>query len=89
MSAALLETDFGQQVELDDQLFLSRKLQDTLLRAVQERTGRMIADLRINISKSEIVLWGHTRAYYYKQLASQAILAELTGITVVNEIQVI
>jgi hypothetical protein len=89
MPAALLEIDFVQQIEFNEHLFPNRELHDTLTRAVVERTNRMIVDLQINITKSEIVIWGRTRAYYYKQLASQAILAELTGIPIANEIQVL
>ncbi|MDB5384987.1 MAG: hypothetical protein JWM11_633 [Planctomycetaceae bacterium] len=89
MSVVLLEPEFGQQAEFDEQVFRCRELLDTLNRLVHERTNRMIGDLRIDVSKSEITLWGRTRAYYYKQLASQAVLAELTGFEVVNEIQVI
>jgi hypothetical protein len=89
MEAVLLEVDFDPQVAFTDCLLPHRELQDNLTRAVHERTNRTIGDLQINITESGIVLWGRTRAYYYKQLASQAVLSESTGFPVVNEIQVI
>lgn len=89
MPATFLEPEFDLLIEFDEQLSQDRDLVEHLTRAVHERTNRMIGDLRIEISASEIVLWGRTRAYYYKQLASTAILAELTGVTILNEIQVL
>lgn len=89
MEAVLLEVDFGQQIAFTEHRLVHRDLQDNLTRAVHARTNRMICDLQIKISDFEIVLWGRTSAYYYKQLASQAILSELTGIPVANEIEVV
>lgn len=89
MPPATLELEFGPEFEFNDDLFQNRDLVDTLARVIQERTNRMICDLRVDVSRSEVVIWGRTRAYYYKQLASQAVLAEVTGLLVINEIQVL
>jgi hypothetical protein len=95
MTAAVLDFEFEPDAEFSEQFLQASDLLEILTRAVQEKTNRMICDLRIDVSKPEIVLWGRTRSYYYKQLASQAILteqaelAELIGLPIVNEIQVL
>ena len=82
------EVDFGS---FDTPRF---EAQQSLSRAVQERTSRMIRDLRIDLamnelSSNEIVLRGQTKSYYYKQLAYHAVLEIAPDAEVFNEIEVI
>lgn len=60
-----------------------------MARVIHERTGRMVRGLRIEVQPNQIVLWGASPSYYYKQLASHAAMEELDGQHVVNEIEVV
>jgi hypothetical protein len=63
---------------------------DRLLRVIQERTGRMVRGLRVEVQEDgQVILWGLSPSYYYKQLASHAAMDELAGQGVANEIQVV
>lgn len=84
-----VKPELHRQPELEEFAFPDQEITEKLIRAVQARTGRKIGNLRIDLSPTEIVLHGCTRAYYYKQLASHAILEEMPGMFVGNEIEVI
>ena len=62
---------------------------ESLSRVVQERTNRKICELRVEVIAGEVVLRGVTCAYYYKQLASQAVLQEMPAVSLVNDIEVL
>lgn len=64
-------------------------LVDRLTRAIQERTGRMVRGLRVDIQDGQVVIWGHSPSYYYKQLATHAAMEEAAGQCVANEITVL
>ncbi len=71
-------------------VYLDREeLVDRICRVIHERTGRMVRGLRIEVQPDQIVLWGVSPSYYYKQLASHAAMEELDGQHVANEIQVV
>ncbi|MES2791270.1 MAG: BON domain-containing protein [Planctomycetota bacterium] len=65
------------------------ELVDRVTRLIQERTGRMVRGLRVDVQEGQIVLRGLSPSYYYKQLASHAAMEEVSGQHVENEIQVI
>lgn len=64
-------------------------LVDRVVRVIQERTGRMVRGLRVDVQAGQVVLRGFSPSYYYKQLASHAAMEELAGQIVANEIQVV
>jgi hypothetical protein len=70
-------------------VFDHEELVDRLVRVVNERTGRMVRSLRVDIQDGHVVLWGLSPSYYYKQLATHAAMEELVGQSVANEIQVV
>jgi hypothetical protein len=80
MPAILLDFEFEPEAEFGERFSQVPDLLENLTRIVQEKTSRMICDLRIDVSKSEIILCGRTRAYYYKQVATQAVLTELSAV---------
>jgi hypothetical protein len=49
----------------------------------------MVRGLRIDVQPDQIVIWGFSPSYYYKQLASQAAMEEVDGQHVANEITVL
>ena len=65
------------------------ELVDRIARVVNERTGRMVRSLRIDVQDGHVVLWGYSPSYYYKQLATHAAMEELVGQHLTNEIQVV
>ncbi len=65
------------------------ELIDRVARVVNERTGRMVRSLRVDLQNGLVVLRGFSPSYYYKQLATHAAMEELVGQSVTNEIQVV
>ena len=57
-------------------------------RFVQNRTGGMIRDLRVEVLDGVVLISGRTATYYNKQLATHAALAVLEEVTLNNEIEV-
>ncbi len=57
-------------------------------RYVQNRTGGMIRDLRVEVLDREVLITGRTSTYYNKQLATHAVLAVFDDVTLNNEIEV-
>ncbi len=70
-------------------MFEQEELVDRIARVVNERTGRMVRSLRVDIQDGQVILWGLSPSYYYKQLATHAAMDELVGQSVTNEIQVV
>lgn len=64
-------------------------LVERVTRVVNDRTGRMVRALQVDVQAGQVVLSGFSPSYYYKQLASHAAMEELVGQCVANEIQVI
>ena len=62
-------------------------LVERVMRVIQERTGRTVRALRVDVQEGQVVLSGFSPSYYYKQLASHAAKEELAGQIVANEIQ--
>ncbi len=58
-------------------------------RAVRGRTGGRIRDLHIEIREDDVILSGVAETYYAKQGATHAVLGELVGWTVTNDIDVV
>lgn len=59
-----------------------------LERRVQERTGRKVRDLRVELARERVILHGHAGSYYVKQLAQSGILDVLPRIALENDIEV-
>jgi osmotically-inducible protein OsmY len=57
-------------------------------RSVQERTGRRIRDLRVEVDTRTVRLHGRCSSYYSKQLAQQAVMDVAGDFTLANEIEV-
>ena len=51
-------------------------------RRIVERTQRRIRQLRVGVCTERVVVHGHTRCYYAKQLAIQAVLEALREVGV-------
>lgn len=64
-------------------------LVERVVRVIQERTGRMVRGLRVEVEAGQVILFGFSPSYYYKQLASHAAMEELAGQNLANEIQVV
>ncbi len=55
---------------------------------VQSRLNGRVHDLRVSVTDSGLVLWGHAHTYYAKQLAQHAVM-EATPIAIhANQIEV-
>ena len=72
------------QAQIDAQLSLA-ELVEQLIAA---RTGGRIRDLRVDVEERGVVLSGRTSTYYNKQLATHAVLDQLEGVSLSNEIEV-
>lgn len=55
---------------------------------VQVRTGGRVSDLRVQLQGGEVILTGRAVTFHVKQLATQAVLGELSGETLTNAIEV-
>ena len=64
-------------------------LVERVARVIQERTGRMVRGLLVDVEAGQVTLRGCSPSYYYKQLASHAAMEELAGQVLANEIQVV
>lgn len=64
-------------------------LVERVARVIQERTGRMVRGLLVDVEAGQVTLRGFSPSYYYKQLASHAAMEELAGQVLANEIQVV
>jgi hypothetical protein len=60
-----------------------------LTRRIDTLTQRQICDLQVLHSTHKVVLNGRSKSYYVKQLASQAVIDLLPGITIENSIDVL
>jgi hypothetical protein len=63
-------------------------LQQALTASVQERTGRRVRDLRIELLPEGIVLRGHAATYHVKQLAQHGVRDLLPHVELRNAIVV-
>jgi len=57
-------------------------------RAIHDMTNRGIQALRVLFESDRIVLSGHCKTYYLKQLAQEAILKITKRLEIINEIHV-
>ncbi len=64
------------------------QLQGQLERQVQNRTGRRIRDLAIQLDRERIVLHGRASTYYLKQLAQHGVRDILPQVCLENAIEV-
>jgi hypothetical protein len=64
------------------------QLRSELERHIQARTGRRVRDLAIEVGSGAIVLRGHTRSYYVKQLAQHGVRDVLPEVRLHNAIVV-
>jgi hypothetical protein len=66
----------------------SSQLQDELERRVQDRTGRRVRNLTIELSPERVVLHGRANTYHVKQLAQHGIRDLLPQVRLENAIVV-
>ena len=59
-----------------------------LERHVQERTGRRVRDLHVEVEQKRVVLHGKAGSYYVKQLAQSGVHDLMPEMTVENDIVV-
>ncbi len=57
-------------------------------RIVQVRTGGRVSELCVQVQGGEVILTGRAATFHIKQLATQAVLEELSGETLTNAIKV-
>ena len=57
-------------------------------RIVQVRTGGRVSELCVQVQGGEVILTGRAATFHIKQLATQAVLEELSGETLTNAIEV-
>ena len=57
-------------------------------RIVQVRTGGRVSELFVQVQGGEVILTGRAATFHIKQLATQAVLEELSGETLTNAIEV-
>lgn len=72
------------QAQIDAQFSLAELVEQL----VAARTGGRIRDLRVDVEDRGVVLSGRTATYYNKQLATHAVLDQLDGVSLSNEIEV-
>ena len=65
-----------------------QRVVERIERYVQNRTGGMIRDLRVEILDGRVLISGRTSTYYNKQLATHAALDVLEDVSLNNEIEV-
>lgn len=63
-------------------------LVERLEHVVHVRTGGRVAELRVQLQGREVILTGRAATFHIKQLATQAVLGELSGETLTNAIDV-
>jgi hypothetical protein len=64
------------------------ELRQNLEHHIQNRTGRRIRDLAVELVAERIILRGHTTTYYAKQLAQQGVREVLPDARLENAIVV-
>jgi len=55
-------------------------LERVLERQIEQRTGRRLRRLRVDVTHERVVVHGFTLSYYVKQLALQAVLESLRAV---------
>jgi hypothetical protein len=73
---------------LPETLEEAEELAASIERAVQNETGRGIADLTVEVGPQGVRLTGHCDTYYAKQLAQHAVMRLRAGERLVNCIEV-
>ena len=63
-------------------------VKERIERYVQNRTGGMIRDLRVEVLDGAVLISGRTATYYNKQLATHAAMSVLENVALNNEIEV-
>lgn len=73
---------------LPETLEEAEELATSIERAVQQETGRAVADLTVEVGPQGVRLKGHCESYYTKQLAQHAAMQFRGGDKLVNSIEV-
>jgi hypothetical protein len=55
---------------------------------VHVRTAGRVSELRVQLQDQEVILTGRAATFHIKQLATQAVLEQLSGETLTNAIEV-
>ena len=66
----------------------SRLLVERLEHVVHVRTAGRVSELQIQLQGQEVILTGRAATFHIKQLATQAVLEEISGETLTNAIEV-
>lgn len=66
----------------------AEELAASIERAVQDETGRGVADLTVEVGPQGVLLRGHCDSFYTKQLAQHAAMRMPGGDRLVNSIEV-
>lgn len=66
----------------------NRPLIERLEHVVHVRTAGRVTDLRVQFQGQEVILTGRAATFHIKQLATHAVLEELSGATLTNAIEV-
>lgn len=73
---------------LPETLEEAEELASSIERAVQQETGRAVADLTVEVGPQGVRLKGRCESYYTKQLAQHAAMQFRGGDRLVNSIEV-
>ena len=73
---------------LPETLEEAEELAASIERAVQYGTSRGVSDLSVQVNSDGVMLLGHCRSYYTKQLAQHAAMSVPGGDNVINCIEV-
>ncbi|MBI1311384.1 hypothetical protein GC176_08765 [bacterium] len=65
-----------------------RELAEELRDSIRAKTNGSIRGLEVTVNGSSVVISGRTSRYYYKQLATSAVMASLARHELQNEIHV-
>lgn len=65
------------------------RLASRIARVVHKRTGGRIRELRVEVSRERVRLYGACSTYYTKQLAQHAAMCFSPGGTLINDIEVV
>jgi hypothetical protein len=60
----------------------------TLARSIQQRTGNAVRELRVEVDRQSVRLFGRCHSFYCKQLAQQSVMAIAADMLLTNNIEV-
>lgn len=64
------------------------QLRITLARAIHQRTSGGVRQLRVEVDRRSVRLFGHCHTFYCKQLAQQTVMALAADAVLTNDIEV-